>query len=78
MEIVIEFVVKNILKSADFYTKYLEFEIEYTEYEPISWMQLKKDNKEIYLDLRKADYRYELGVYDEDKNMILITKPTDN
>ena len=41
-------------------------------------MQLKKDNKEIFLDLRKADYRYELGVYDEDKNMILITKPTDN
>lgn len=40
--------------------------------------RLKKDNKEIFLDLRKADYRYELGVYDEDKNMILITKPTDN
>ena len=127
MEIVIEFVVKDIFKAADFYTKYLEFEIEYTEYEPISWMQLKKDNtiimlvtyeyakkdipnfkeysestnlykfrydsldkikeiekklqkdnKEIFLDLRKADYRYELGVYDEDKNMLLITKPTDN
>ena len=27
MEIVIEFVVKDIFKAADFYTKYLEFEI---------------------------------------------------
>lgn len=124
MEIIIELVVKDIYKSAMFYTNYLGFEVDFTEYEPVSWMQLKngntklmlvtydytkndiegfkeytqstnlykfcygsldkikeiyeklkKDNKEIFLDLRKADFRYELGVYDEDKNMILITKP---
>ena len=127
MDIVIEFVVEDIFKSAEFYTKYLGFEIEFTEYEPISWMQLKngnntimlvtydyakrdipnfkaytkstnlykfrydsfdiikkiykdlkEDNKEIFLDLRKSDYRYEFGVYDEDKNMILVTKVTED
>lgn len=127
MDIVIEFVVKDIFKSAEFYTKYLGFEIEFTEYEPVSWMQLKnanvtimlvtydyakedipdfkeytlstnlykfryesldklkeiyeslkKDNKEIFLDFRKSDFRYELGVYDEDRNMILITKVTED
>ena len=29
MEIIIEFVVKDIQKAAAFYTKYLDFEIEY-------------------------------------------------
>lgn len=126
MEIVIEFVVKDINKSALFYTKYLGFNIEFTEYDPISWMQLrngntilmlvtyeyakddikdfkeyttstnlykfrydsldeikniyenmKKDNKNIFLDFRKSDFRYEFGVYDEDNNMILVTKVTD-
>ena len=38
---------------------------------------LKEDNKEIFLDLRKSDFRYEFGVYDEDKNMILVTKVTE-
>ena len=38
---------------------------------------LKKDNKKFFLDYRKADYRYEFGVYDEDDNMILVTKLTD-
>ena len=127
MEVVIEFVVADIYKSSEFYTKYLNFKIERTQYNPVSWMQLrngntilmlvtydyakkdidnfkdytpstniykfcydnldkvkeiynnlKKDNKDIFLDLRKADYRYEFGVYDEDKNMILVTKLTDN
>ena len=127
MDVVIEFVVEDIFKSANFYTKYLGFEIEFTEYDPISWMQLKngntiimlvtydytkndipgfkpytkstnlykfrydsldiikkiyndlkKDNKEIFLDLRKADFRYEFGVYDEDNNMILVTKVTED
>lgn len=127
MEIVIEFVVNDIYKSSEFYTKYLGFKIERTQYEPVSWMQLrngnailmlvtydyakkdiedfkeytystniykfcyddldklketynnlKKDNKDIFLEFRKADYRYEFGVYDEDKNMILVTKLTDN
>ncbi len=122
MNIVLEFVVKDIFKAAEFYTKYLDFEIEFKEYEPISWMQLKngntrlmlvtydytkndidgfksytrstnlykfcydsldkineirdrlkRDNKDIFLDLRKADFRYELGVFDEDKNMIMLT-----
>lgn len=126
METVIEFVVNDINKSSSFYTKYLGFEVEFTEYEPVSWMQLKNgntrimlvtydyakddikgfkeftnltnlykfryesldqikeiyekmknDNKDIFLDLRRADYRYEFGVYDEDKNMILVTKPMD-
>lgn len=40
--------------------------------------EIKKDNKEIFLDFRKADFRYEFGVYDEDDNMLLITKVTDN
>ena len=125
MNIVLEFVVKDIFKTADFYTKYFGFEIEFTEYEPVSWMQLKNgntrlmlvtydytkndidgfksytrstnlykfcydsldkineiyeklksDNKEIFLDLREADFRYEFGVYDEDHNMILVTMLT--
>ena len=127
MEIVIEFVVKDIYKAASFYKKYLGFEIEQTEYEPVSWMQLKNgntiimlvtyeyakedingfkeytqstnlykfrydevekikeiyeklknDNKEIFLDFRKTDFRYEFGVFDEDKNMILVTKATED
>ena len=126
MDIVLEFVVSDIFKSSEFYTKYLDFTIELTEYDPISWMQLrngntiimlvtydytkkdiigfkkntkstnlykfcydsldkvkelynilKKDNKKFFLDYRKADYRYEFGVYDEDDNMILVTKLTD-
>ena len=126
MEIVIEFVVNDIEKAAIFYTKYFGFEIEFVEYEPVSWMQLKngdtrlmlvtyaytksdisgfkeytestnlykfrydslekiesiyeelkRDNKNIFLELRKADFRYEFGVYDEDNNMILVTKVTD-
>ncbi len=127
MDIAIEFVVQDIFKSATFYTKYLGFEIEFTEYEPVAWMQLrnentrimlvtyeyakkdipdfkeytlstnlykfryesldrieaiyeslKKNNKEIFLPFRKSDFRYELGVYDEDRNMILITKVTED
>ena len=127
MEIVLEFVVSDIFKSSEFYTKYLGFTIEMTEYEPTAWMQLRNGNtilmlvtydyakndienfkeytvstnlykfrydnlekiKEIYnqlkennerffLDFRKADYRYEFGVYDADNNMILVTKVTDN
>ena len=127
MDIVIEFVVKDILKASKFYTKYLGFEIELMEYEPVSWMQLKNGNvvlmlvtyeyakedipqfkefsvstnlykfryndlekvkeiyknlkmnhKEIFLDFRKSDFRYEFGVYDEDGNMILVTKVTDD
>lgn len=39
--------------------------------------QLKKDQKEIFLDFRKSSFRYEFGVYDEDHNMILVTCVTD-
>lgn len=127
MDTVIEFVVDDLYKSAEFYTKYLGFTEEFTEYDPPSWMQLrkdstiimlvtydyavldipgfkeytlstnlykfryntldeikgiyekvKKDGKEIFLDFRKSDYRYEFGVYDEDKNMILVTKVTED
>lgn len=127
MKIVVELVVKDIQKSSEFYTKYFGFKIDFTEYEPVSWMQLsndntilmlvtydyakddipgfkeysvstniykfcydsldeikeiydnlKKDKKEVFLDLRKADFRYEFGVYDEDKNMILVTKFTED
>lgn len=49
MEIVIEFVVKDIFKSAEFYTKYLGFKVEFTEYEPVSWMQLKNNHTTIML-----------------------------
>ena len=41
-------------------------------------LNLKGDNKEIFLELRKSDFRYEFGVYDEDKNMILVTKVTED
>ncbi len=127
MEIVIEFVVSDIFKSSLFYTKYLGFKVEMTEYDPVSWMQLrngntilmlvsydftkndiykfkkytkstnlykfcydnldkvkelynilKKENKKFFLDFRKSDYRYEFGVYDEDDNMILVTKLTND
>ncbi len=126
MDVVIEFVVKDLYKAAKFYIKYLGFTEEFTEYDPPSWMQLKKDNtiimlvtydyakvdipnfkeytlstnlykfryssleeikaiyehakkdnREIFLDFRKSDYRYEFGIYDEDNNMILVTKVTD-
>ncbi len=121
-DIIIEFVVKDVFKSAEFYTKYLGFKIEYTEYEPVSWVQLrngssilmlvtynytkddipnfkdyspstnlykfrydsldrvneiyellKKDGKEFFLPIRKVDYGHEFGIYDEDKNMILVS-----
>lgn len=126
MDIVIELVVKDVQKAADFYTKYLGFKIDFCEYEPVSWMQLSngaakmmlvtydftkkdipgfkkytlstnlykfryesldkvkeihqnliKDKKNIFLDLREVDYGYEMGVYDEDNNMILISKNFD-
>ncbi len=126
MDTVIEFVVSDLYKSAEFYIKYLGFKEEFTEYVPPSWMQLKngetiimlvtydyakkdipglkeytpstnlykfryssldevkeiyenikKDNRKIFLDFRKSDYRYEFGVFDEDDNMILVTKVTD-
>lgn len=38
MDIVIEFVVKDIDKSSKFYIKYLGFNIEFTENNPISWI----------------------------------------
>ena len=44
MKIVVELVVKDIQKSSEFYTKYFGFKIDFTEYEPISWMQLSNDN----------------------------------
>lgn len=127
MDIVIEFIAKDINKSKEFYTKYLSFEIEFTECEPVSWMQLRNDNvvimlvtydyaaydipnlkkytpstnlykfryesidkikdiyenlksdsKDIFLEPRETSNRYEFGVYDEDGNMILITKVIDN
>ena len=34
------------------------------------YKKIKIDNKDIFLDFRKADFRYEFGVYDEDKNMM--------
>lgn len=126
MDVVIEFVVADLYKSAEFYKNYLGFKEKFTEYDPPSWMQLrngstiimlvtydyakidipnfkdytlstnlykfryssldeikaiyekvKKDDKKIFLDFRKSDYRYEFGVYDEDNNMILVTKVTD-
>ena len=40
--------------------------------------KIKNDNQSTFLELRKADYRYEFGVYDPDNNMILVTKATEN
>ena len=126
MDIVIEFVVKDIEKAANFYTKYLGFKVDFCQYEPVSWMQLSnennkimlvtydftkndipgfksftpstnlykfryddmaqvekirkmllKDKKHIFLDLRKVAYGFEMGVFDEDNNMILISKNLD-
>lgn len=122
MDIVVELVVKDIQKAAEFYTKYLGFAIDFTEYDPVSWMQLSNgeakimlvtydftkndiagfkefspstnlykfrydsldevkqirqklldDKKHIFLDLRKVDYGFEMGVFDEDANMILVS-----
>ena len=126
MDIVIEFVVKDIEKAAKFYTEYLGFKVDFCEYEPVSWMQLSsgenkimlvtydftqndipgfkkftpstnlykfryddleqvkkirslliENKKQIFLDLRKQAYGYEMGVFDEDNNMILISKNFD-
>ena len=38
------------------------------------YKNLKKDNREIFQELREADGRYEFGVFNEDKNMIMVTK----
>ena len=127
MEIVLELVVKDIFEASNFYKKYLGFELEFTENEPITWMQLKngntilmlvteefakedipnlkdytpstnlykfryesldeikeiyeqlkKDQKEIFLEFRKSSFRYEFGVYDNDGNMLLITYVTND
>ena len=58
MEIALEFVVKDINKSAEFYVKYFGFEIEIEEYEPTAWMQLRKGNTILMLvtyDFTKKD-----------------------
>ena len=49
MEIVVEFVVKDVFKASEFYTKYLGFEVEFTEYDPVSWIQLKNGDTRLML-----------------------------
>ena len=60
MEIVLELVVKDVEKAAEFYTKYLDFKIDFTEFEPISWIQLSNGNTRLMLvtyDFTKNDIK---------------------
>lgn len=49
-EIINELVVSDIEKAINFYVEVFEFEIEYTDGSPISWVQLKKDNVRLMLE----------------------------
>ncbi len=48
--IINELTVSNIESSIDFYRNIFNFEIEYTDGNPITWVQLKKDNFRIMLE----------------------------
>ena len=48
--IINELTVSNIESSIDFYKNIFNFEIEYTDGNPITWVQLKKDNFRIMLE----------------------------
>lgn len=50
VEIVNELTVSNIESSIEFYKNIFNFEIEYTDGNPINWVQLKKDNLIIMLE----------------------------
>ena len=48
--IINELVVSNVSKSIEFYNKYFEFDIKYTDGTPIVWAQLEKDGKTLMLE----------------------------
>lgn len=50
VSIINELTVSNIESSIDFYKNIFNFEIEYTDGNPITWVQLKKDNLKIMLE----------------------------
>lgn len=50
VEIINELTVSNIESSIEFYKNIFNFEIEYTDGNPITWVQLKKDNCKIMLE----------------------------
>ncbi len=49
-EIINELVVSDIEKAINFYVEVFKFEIEYTDGNPVSWVQLKKDNVKLMLE----------------------------
>lgn len=123
VNVINELVVENVEKSSEFYEDNFKFETEFTEGDPITWTQLKKDDVrimleeyntvksqianypskvntsnlikfeyskleeiqqiykilkqkdiEFFMDYTETDYgKVEFGVFDPDKNMILIS-----
>lgn len=73
-----ELIVSNVKESIDFYKKTFDFEIEYTDGNPITWAQLKKDEVRIMLE----DYitvKEEINVFPEKvKSCNLIKFEYDN
>lgn len=50
INIINEFTVSNINDSIIFYKDIFDFEVEYTDGNPITWVQIKKDTKRIMLE----------------------------
>lgn len=50
INIVNELTVSNINNSINFYNEILNFEVEYTDGNPITWVQMRKDNMRIMLE----------------------------
>lgn len=64
INIINEFTVSNINDSIIFYKDIFDFEVEYTDGNPITWVQIKKDNMRIMLE----DYqtvKKEINVFSE-------------
>ena len=53
LEVVNEFVVNDINKTIDFYSKYFNFEIVETDGKPITWIKMKKIMLQLCLKLMK-------------------------
>ena len=54
LEVINEFVVNDINKTIDFYSKYLNFEIVETDGKPITWIKMKKNNVTIMFETYEA------------------------
>ena len=57
LEVVNEFVVNDINKTIDFYSKYLNFEIVETDGKPITWIKMRKDNVTIMFETYESVYK---------------------